>query len=227
MLTVLIASTGTQLTTLEALKAHLGTTSTANDDLLSSAIDQASAAIETYVGYPLSRAVYQETVAGYGNLKLLLSRTPIRAIDSITYQGMLVPSTGYEIDAQAGIVHRDQGWPWTAGVEWDLESRVVAKSERPAFTAIYEAGYLLGAGAGAPYLLNGGRTLPYDLEKACLDTAKTLYLNRAMDPTISSRRIGDLSITYRGGGNQALSQSPSSLLPDEVAGSLHRYRRVR
>ena len=40
------------------------------------------------------------------------------------------------------------------------------------------------------------RTLPGDIEQACLETVKAWYLGKGRDPGIVSRSVGDLSITY-------------------------------
>lgn len=40
------------------------------------------------------------------------------------------------------------------------------------------------------------RTLPHDIEMACLETIKIWYLNRATDPSVLSKSVGDLKVTY-------------------------------
>jgi hypothetical protein len=42
------------------------------------------------------------------------------------------------------------------------------------------------------------RTLPEDLEQACVETVTAWYLARTRDRTMTSQRIGDLSVTYAG-----------------------------
>ncbi len=224
ILTILQDSTGTALTTLTALKARLGITTTDTDDQLQSAIDEASSAVETYVGYPLSRKLYQEDVGAYGNQQLMLSRTPVRAIDSITTNGQAVDPTSYQVQLGKGLIYRELGWPWSAGVEWDLEGHVVPKSERQAFRVIYEAGFLLGDSVAGGFLLNGSRTLPNDIEHATLECAKMFFLSRKRDPGIENKRIGDLSITYRYRG---LTGATPELLPSDSLGALQRYRRMK
>lgn len=41
------------------------------------------------------------------------------------------------------------------------------------------------------------RNLPHDLEQACIEIVKAFYLQRQRDEGVSSKRVGDLSVTYR------------------------------
>jgi len=40
------------------------------------------------------------------------------------------------------------------------------------------------------------RTLPMDIEQACIETVKAWYIARKRDQTAVSKSVGDLSITY-------------------------------
>ena len=210
MISVCTSSTGTQLTTLEALKAILRTTSTGTDDLLNAYISRASNAVQEYLGYPLYRQVY-------GDNQLMLSRTPVNAIESITDgAGDELSSTGFQIEElDAGIIRRDEGFPWSAGVVSELELRPMPGTEKREYTAVYEAGYTLSCSTSTSgYLtVTTGRTIPDWAELATLETAKSWFKRSAADGAISSKRIGDLSITYGGGSvNQALLELPSTAI---------------
>jgi hypothetical protein len=216
MITVLVSSTGSQLATVDALKDMIlgaTATSTANDDLLSTYITRASDAVEQYLGYPLRRQVYRETVPAFGDLSLLLSRTPVVAIGSLYDGEDLISDTGYTIEEpEAGLLQREEGFPWTAAMGMELEMRPIPGSERRQFSITYEAGYVLdGSTTTGDWLTNTtGRTLPHWAEQATLETAKEFYLKRSLDHSIQSKRIGDLSITY---GNVGWREGMSQVLP--------------
>ena len=202
MLTTTTTSTSEYLTTVPALKAMLGITTTSQDDDLDDTVLAASDACATYVGYWPLRARYTETVAGYGSLRLMLSATPVRQVGAITIGDQLVDPATYVVEKpSAGILYRDLGWPWTAGVEYDLEAHVVPNSELKSFAVDYEAGWVLTTSTGtlnaAGFITSsGGRTLPRDFESAVLEQAKSDWLGRRRDATITTKRVGALSVTY-------------------------------
>ena len=147
----------------------------------------------------------------------MLSRTPVLAIESITdSDGNQLESTGYNIEDQdAGLVWRDEGFPWSAAVMFELDSRPVPGSEKREYVAVYEAGYTLTCTTSTSgYLtVTTGRTIPDWAELATLETAKSWFKRSAADGAISNKRIGDLSITYGGGSvNQALLELPSTAI---------------
>lgn len=226
MLRVCTSSTDTSLLSLTSYKVAIGTTATSDDGIMQSALDRATALIEGYVGYPLRRQVYEETVAGYGGNELLLSRTPVRSIESILYGEETIASTSYSVESEhGGLVRRDDGWPWTAGVEYDMVAHVLPLSERRSYTAVYEAGYCT-AGSTESGWLTTGEAVPGDIEAAIMHTATFLYQNAGRDFSVSSKKIGDLSITYQGGG-QSFGQggTPSIGIPDVAKGLVSHLRR--
>lgn len=223
MLRVCTSSTESALMSLTVYKATLGTTSTADDTNMQYALDRATALIEGYIGYPLKRQVYEETVAGYGSLELQVSRTPLRAIESIFYTADAVDPTSYDIANEgAGVIYRELGWPWTAGVEYDLVPHVVPRSELKSYTVVYEAGYCVN-GSTADGWLTTGEPVPNDIESALVHAATFIYKSAGRDLSIESKKIGDLSITYHGGSQPGQSQGEG--LPQIVRGMLAPYRR--
>ena len=226
MLRVCTSSTESALLSLTAYKAAIGTTTTAEDDIMQSALDRATALIEGYVGYPLRRQVYHETVGGYGSLELQVSRTPLQSIESIKYDTETVDPTSYDIANQgAGIIYRALGWPWTAGIEYDLLPRVVPKSETKNYTVVYEAGFCMN-GSTASGWLTTGEPVPPDIEAAVVAAATYLYKSAGRDLSISSKKIGDLSISYTGGESAvAPGGSVSYGLPTDAKGLLSHWRR--
>lgn len=214
MITTCTSSTGTQLSTLAAFKAALRVTTTADDDLMDTYLTMASEAVEQYLGYSLRRGVYSETVPAGGDNLLMLSQTPVQAIESLSYDGDELSSTDYSIDdPDAGLIWRDYGFPWTAQVQAELSERPVPGSERRAYTCVYEAGYVLAGSTTTDgwVTVTTGRTLPHWAERATLETAKTWFKQTAVDASIQSKRIGDLSITYQSGNSvRAIEEIPPS-----------------
>lgn len=216
MLTVLTGSTSNDLTTLDALKSHLSVATTDYDEQLSDAIAAASDAVATYIGYYPLQQSYRETMPGYGGQRLMVSRTPLTAVSGLYYgsTGLIVDPTSYYIDnAASGFIVRDLGFPWSAGVEWDLDAHIAPRSERNVFIVDYTAGWVMSTGAT--------RTLPNDMEHAAVEAAKSLFLGRKRDGTIASKSVGSLSVTYR------LRSDTLSALPPESVGFLERYRRIK
>ena len=227
MLSVTTTSTSDKLTTVGRLKFQLGLTTSADDDLLDDIVLQATDAVATYVGYWPLRQRYSETVPGYGNLRLMLSATPVRAVNEIRIDTQLVDPSSYVIEKPlAGIIHRDKGWPWTAGVEYDLDAHVAPGSELRRFTVDYEAGWIMTTSTGPldadGFIDNtGGRTLPHDFERGALEQAKSLYMGRKRDSNIVEKRVGATSVTYQMRGEQP------HLLAPEAERLLERYRRIK
>lgn len=226
MLRVCTSSTESALLSLTAYKASAKITTTSDDTIVQYALDRATALIEGYVGYPLRRQVYEETLAGYGSLELSVSRTPLRAIESILHSTSLVASTEYEIASESGgLIYRELGWPWTAGLEYDLTPHVAPKTELKSYTVVYEAGYCIN-GSTADGWLTTGEPVPADIEGAITMAASFVYKSASRDLSVASKKVGDLTITYQGGG-QAFGGggAPSVGLPDTVKGMLSHYRR--
>ncbi len=222
MLTVLTTSTADKLATLASLKANLGITTTSDDDQLTEHLAAASQAIIDELGYWPLRQRYSETVGGYGDLTLMLKRTPIRYVNRIMVGSQLVDPTTYTIDnAEAGVISRDQGWPWTAGIEWDLDAHVQPKSERKRFTVDYEAGWILSTETpdANGFLTNSPTgTVPPSIVQATLITARAFWLSKRRDPLIQSKSVGDLSITY--------SKNPVKTgIPGDAMGLIERWKR--
>ncbi len=223
MLRVCTSSTESALMSLTVYKAMIGTTSTADDTKMQYALDRATSLIEGYLGYPLRRQVYEETVGGYGANELQVTRTPLLSIESILYSTQEVDPASYDIDNEgAGLIYRELGWPWTAGVEYDLVPHVVPRSELKSYTVVYEAGYCVN-GSTADGWLTTGEPVPGDIEAAVVHAATFIYKSAGRDLSIESKKIGDLSITYHGGSQPGQSQGEG--LPQIVKGMLAPYRR--
>lgn len=226
MLRTCTTSTDTAALSLSAYKAAAKITTTSDDAILQSALDRATALIEGYIGYPLRRAVYEETVPAGGGNHLSVSRVPVQAIESIAFQGDVVAPTSYDIEsALAGLVYRPLGWLWTAGLTWDLAPHVMPNSELRDFTVVYEAGYCTN-GSTASGWLTTGEPVPLELETALISATTFVYRSATRDESVKSKKIGDLSITYQGGTvSGADGPMLSGGLPDTIKGILAPWRR--
>jgi hypothetical protein len=215
MLSVTAASTSDLMTTLDAVKTALSITTTEDDDRLTASIQAASHAVAGYLGYYPLRQTYRETVPGFGDLRLMLSRIPVVSVSGLYFSSTqeIVAPTSYTIDnAEAGFILRDLGFPWSAAVEWDMASHIMPRSERPQFIVDYEAGYIMST--------DTSRTLPYDIEQAVISTAGSLYYAAQRDPGISSKSVGQLSVAYR-------SLRDTTVISDQAATLLRPYRIIK
>jgi len=184
----------TDLTTIEALERELGTNDTSLHALFSDLIKQATALIEKATGRVFAHETVTESLPGTGTPILLLSRTPVRSITSITLDGTTVPTDEYTLDdAEAGAVLLHTNGTPPAPKIWVQPSHVTAGlSLFPLLdtlannvTVVYEGGYKMPG--------ESGRDLPYDLERACLDLAKMFYFERSDNPRIVEQAVGDSS----------------------------------
>lgn len=206
MLTVCTSSTQADLTTTQTVLDVLGasaTSGTADFSLMALLVSRASDATRTYLGYEPLLQTYLETVPAYGGLRLMLSRTPIRAVlrffdSTSSCTASAICSSEFRIaDEDAGFLDRDAGWTWSAGQNWALTNYVVPNSELRPWMIEYAAGWIFPQTCSTGYgTTSTGRDLPYDIEMAVIETAKTWFLARQSDSTIRSKTVGDLSISY-------------------------------
>lgn len=208
MLEVITQAANKQLTTVMTVKSELGIpmSDVSQDALLTSFIDQASDAIVTFCGRPFAKESYRETIPGYGTTRLMLSRTPIVTVSSVVADSEVI--TDYLLEnPEAGILFRKQGWQWAPTLGWNITFHPVGNSENLNFTVEYTAGYVLPGDQGT-------RTLPHNIERACIDTVKAWYSAKERDPAITGERIGDYQVSYAQG------------LPASVMQMLAPWRRI-
>lgn len=221
MLTVCTSSTGEALATLNGLKREIGmsTTATSDDERLTDCILQASAWVEDALGYPPLVQAYEETVAGYGSLRLTLARTPILAVDRVfdatsTADATSYTSSQYRVeDADAGFLTliTDTAFSWTAESRVGLTGWTVPRSESRPWLVDYWAGWVGPDGTTSTVwgATSTSRTLPRAIERACLLKAQEWYDGMA---GVTSKKVGDLAITFASGGPDAASDPTAALL---------------
>lgn len=245
MLAVSVASTDRDLTTTGALKALIlgaTATSTLQDVRLSALIRQASRWAETFVGYPLTVQSYRESVAGFGRRNLMLARVPIVAVSAVydatdTGTATLLNTSEYRVeDTEAGFLSRDQGFAWTASMQWrsgprgtfgtagdaiPLEPQPMPGQEYKPWLCDYVAGWTYnGVSTSSPNwsTVNGststGRTMPEDIEQAVLLRAQELHVNPL---GVVKEVVGDLSVQYNARSVNLDSPAEIMLLPYQRA----------
>ena len=180
---------GNALTTLEEAKSFLGIDSgdTSQDDLLKFFINSASDFIEQTCSRKFGKVEISENVDGTSTQSLLLSRFPIIGITSITSDGILVDSAEYKIYSESGKVFRDKGW--------SFGNQNIA--------VVYTAGYVLPKDADPDADPPVVRSLPFDLEVACLKLVGAA-LNKKEAEGVKNGSAGNLSINFGDGIDKAV-----------------------
>jgi hypothetical protein len=226
-LTVCTSSTEGQFAELGDLMLMLGATASSCGMDLS--LTQATQWAETYLGYPLGRQVYQETLAAYGTRKLMVDRTPLRGVQRLfdstdTGSATELTSTEYRLqDPEAGFIERDAGWRWTAQTAVALTTYIPVGSETRPWLVVYEAGYTLAETSSTDEkwaTTSTGRTLPGPIEQAILVRAAELY-EGAGSGQVSSMKVGPLTLTTRSEMAGVSSDNTTA------EGMLTAYRRVK
>ena len=212
MISVCTSSTDTQLASLGDLMVMLG--ATASSSGMDLALTQASDWANRYVGSELRRQVYEETVASYGSQRLMLSRTPVLAVQRFfdstsTGEATEFASSEYRVsDSEAGFINRDQGFRWTAQERWNLGRYVMPNSELKPWLLVYEAGYQVGETSSTDdkwATTTTANSLPPTIERAVLLRAGEMYQGSS---GVRSMKVGPLSVTYSSEGQD----TPEALL---------------
>ena len=182
-ITVITPAASKDLTVLATVQAELEITGAADDGFINTLIQQASAAIVAYCGREFAAEEVDETVKAYGTATLMLSRTPVTTLTSVTLDdgvsSLTVPASDYMLeDAENGFIRSlTGGWKWTAAQGAGIIARPVAGSEFQAYRIRYTGGYTLLT------------TLPHDVERACIDLVKVKYLARGQGGNITEQEV--------------------------------------
>lgn len=160
------------LTTLEVVKSYVlkDMTDTSKDNLLERLINAVSGFIEKYCDRKFGKATYTEKYRGNNRQLLRLNQYPVTAVTLVTIDGNAV--NDYEILAEEGMLYRENLWTWT-GYSIGLVGEDAGSKRN--IEVQYTAGYVLpkdeNLQANPPIV----RTLPYDLEQACILMVQYYY----------------------------------------------------
>lgn len=216
------------LASLADLKADLGITDSSTDAALERRILSASALIESYCNRQFRRSVdLVERVAGYGTARLLLARTPIESVASVTYDEALVPASAYEIEpdsrGEGWALYASAGWSWTAPAVQTIDEMPVALAgmERRTFEVMYTGGYYLPNDT-----VKSGVALPAVLTEACLMLAATMWSERGRGANVMAESVGDASVQFGYLGGVDAAPASNGGIPGTIAAMLDGYKRA-
>lgn len=199
------------LTLLATLKTELGETTSSYDAVLERLINVASDAIENYCNRNFSYlSIVDERVKGWGTQRIFLARTPVVTLTSVVFEGATVDSTAYYLeDPDTGVLFREGGWEWSAAPQvYVTIPGQLPGTEEGIYLATYEGGYITPNQVGT-------RTLPFDLEEACIATAVQAWRNRGKYQNLQTESQAQEDATWRG-----------HLIPGPYRHVLKKYRRV-
>lgn len=208
-ITVTAAAESLLLTTVPRLQVELD--ETGNEVELEILIAEASAAVERFTDRPFAKERVTETLEGFNRPKMILGRTPIVTVHEVQFKDTTVTSTSYSVDnAKAGVMFRKTGWLTTELLTQHIVLQPIGIGTRD-WSFDYTAGYVLPS-----FSSTEDRDLPYDIERAVIETAKAWRRSRDRDPTIKSEKIGDFwAASYK-----------DQMLPDRVVSLLEPWRRI-
>lgn len=207
--------TSDALTLLATVKIELGIAADTYDDALKRMINAVSRRIRSYCDRIFYyEADIEESVPGYGDTLLRMSRFPILSIDSIAYDGTAIDSDTYssaDKNAAAGLIYSEYGWVWTAKSLNSVMGDWVPGTEEDLYTVTYTAGFVTPAQETGELV----RTLPWDLEDACIQAVASRWAGMGRDLSIESEKSLNYSVKYWSTAGD-LSQSVKSMLAPYV-----------
>jgi hypothetical protein len=215
------------LTTVEALAYELGVEAPMGAALayFERTIAVASGAIERYCNRQFARATVTERVRGYGTQFLMVSRTPVLSISSITLNGEEQGYVAWADDCEAGLIRACSGGLWedTSLLQSSPSPEGLPGTEAPDYAVVYVGGYVLPNDATE----DSPRTLPPELENACLQTCVSLYRQKGRDQSIVSESLMSASVTYAGSTvNSGSGRGAGGVIPDAVLPQLAPFKRL-
>lgn len=178
-----------------------------------------SAASGACLKYINRRAVHYQAaqvdrLPGLGRQRLLLSLTPVASVASVTLpDGTTLAPSEYSLeDSECGLLFRDVGWPSTRLMRPGIvQEDFDPGTERPTIVVTYAGGWVTPAQATSSGWAGPARSLPSDLEEACVQVAVSFYTRGGDSRDIEREGLGDYMVIY-GVGSEAISPSARSLL---------------
>lgn len=197
ILTVLIAATTHDLTTLDTAKEDAPSTGI-SDAIYARYVREASHAIRDYLGRTLAEEKVAETWRCVEMPCLRLDRYPVSTVHSVVENGVTLASTDYEFDAVTGLIYRLSS---DTRVNWCADKLVIT----------YTAGYAL---------LDG---VPFALETACLAMIKNKIASRGRDPALKRLTVDGVGTEEYWVG----AMGDNAAMPPEVEALLVPFREIR
>jgi len=229
MITVTQASTSDWLVSVADIKEVLDITDSAYDTMIERLLSRATARIQNYCGKHLLVQRYDVRTPSYGSVNLYLPHRFIRTLfavrDSSSTGQTALSSTGYSLDANKGLLYRDEGWEWSAQFNANsIVSDPVVGAEYRRWYLDYSAGFIPSGGKDSTWdgTTDTGQTVPADLQEAAIGLVARSWRSRLRDPDVASERVGELSITYR--DSNAVRGSVG--IPEDIADLLRPYRSI-
>lgn len=167
IVTVVTPATSHDLTTLATVKVDFGISDTSQDVKIARWIKEASGEIARYCNRTFGLERVRETFyfpTGNFDGQIYLTRTPVQSIVSVIGNSETLDVAAYAVDGSSGAVRRPDGNTLTG---WPFYSSVIE----------YWGGYAL---------LDD---LPYDIERACLDTIKGYSYKQKQDPMLKEFEV--------------------------------------
>ncbi len=159
------------------------------DKFIERLVNSASEMISKYCNRKFIADTYSEYYKGSGRQKLVLNQYPVNYITSVKVDSAsLTAGTDYVTADQTyldqGIIFKNNGWTWY-GYLTGLVGELTAPVDN--IEVVYSAGYTLSPEAS--------RTLPYDLEDACISLVSTQY-EMIGSKQLTKETIGPLSSDF-------------------------------
>lgn len=159
------------LTTLDFAKRYIGYEEGNNerDEFLTFCINSASSMIEQYCNRNFGLRTYHEIRQGTGSMKLILDHYPIIEVKELLIGGQPVNIERIKVLSDSGMLYRpDGGFP----AHTITGKFLYPRPDEDGYNIFvkYSAGYVLPKDATE----DNPRTLPYDLEKACLKMVRLM-----------------------------------------------------
>jgi hypothetical protein len=217
------------------VKAYMGLrTDNSQDDILTHLLASTSNFISNFCGRDFAKQKVDEAIASVGMPDMLVSITPILSVTSVALDE--APYTDYVVlDTEAGILQSSRGFQSTGIGAFYLNEAPTNYAETK-WHVIYTGGYVLPGWTllddtfytGTAPVPKFVRTLPYDLERACIEICRSSFkqIQTGADPAMTTYKIGETMAQWKqdaafvGGDIAALG------IPASVVGILQHYRRA-
>lgn len=209
------------------LKTELGISGASEDSRLERLIESTTNAIERWCGRPYGfhyEAARVDDVKGYGTPILQVPKTPVASIGSIVYDpndaNDTVSTDNYWLDkGDQGRIYSRSGWEWSAGFIQNITVSPLPGTEEHIYRVTYACGWVTAN--QVTLSVATPRTLPYDLEDACIMLAALRYKWAPRDPSITAEKLLSWSASYGGGGGTS-----SGIQPSQLRDVLGHYRKL-